>query len=253
MELAGYVALSRLAALQRSTDVAAHNLANANTPGFKPERMRFADFLLKDQTRTGSQATRPQGDRQVRFVQDLSAYRDFTPAQISSTGNSFDLAISGEGFFSVQTEAGERFTRNGRFTLDPQGMLVTADGARVLNSERKPIQVPPDQAEIKVAADGTMTSENGPFGKLRIVNFKNAQSLNSEGANRYVATQEDPGTAMEQPKILQGGVEDAQMQPILEVARMMSDLREFQFASQMVDRESERLSNSIDRLTRRRN
>lgn len=252
MELASYIALSRLSALQRSTEVAAHNLANANTPGFKPERMRFADYLMKDETRTGSELTRPRSDRKVRFVQDLSAYRDFSQGQINATGNAFDLAIGGEGFFAIRSEAGERFTRNGRFALDNQGFLVTQDGNQVLNADGQPIQIPPNATNVQVTSDGQVSTSEGPLGRLRVVVFENPQTLNGEGGNRFVASADDPGRQDEQPRIMQGAVEEANFDSILEVTKMMADLREFQFASQMVEREGERLTSAIDRLTRKR-
>lgn len=100
MELTTNVALSRLVAQQRALDVTAGNLANANTPGFKAERVVFADWLSRQ---TGTDA--PRGGRTVAFMQDRATYREQQAGPLQHTGNPLDLALGGDGYFTVDTPA----------------------------------------------------------------------------------------------------------------------------------------------------
>src|ERR1700712_2019388 len=122
MEMPSYIALSRLVAQSRALEVTATNMANANTPGFKAGRVLFSDWLSRQ---TGADS--PRGGRVVAFVQDRATYRDQQAGPLQATGNPFDVAISGEGYFSVETPRGPRLTRAGRFTPMPDGRLGDAD------------------------------------------------------------------------------------------------------------------------------
>ena len=133
-----YIAASGMLSEMVRQDQIANDLANASTPGYKPDRATqrsFGDLLLSN-TRTGQPVGRlGLGTRVDRIVTDLSA------GPIRVTGEPLDFAIAGEGYFAVRTPQGIRFTRNGQFTLSPQGTLVTALGAEVLGPGGAPIQV----------------------------------------------------------------------------------------------------------------
>jgi flagellar basal-body rod protein FlgF len=131
-----YIAASGMLAEQIRQDQIANDLANASTPGYKADRTSQHTFgaLLLASSETGAavgtQSTAVQVDRIVT---------DFSPAPARETGEALDFAISGDGFFAVQTQNGVRYTRNGQFTLDPQNRLVTAQGDPVLDSAGRPI------------------------------------------------------------------------------------------------------------------
>src|SRR6185312_7646828 len=154
MELPTYVALSRLAAQQRAMDVTAANLANASTPGFKASRMLFTDWL-SSQTGTNS----PRGERSVAFTQDRATYREQAPGTLQQTGNPLDLAISGEGYFTVSTPQGPRLTRAGRFSPLADGTIGDSDGNSVLDSAGQKIRLSPTDTRLTIAADGTVSGE----------------------------------------------------------------------------------------------
>jgi flagellar basal-body rod protein FlgG len=138
-----YIAASGMLAEQIRQDQIANDLANASTPGYKSDRTTqrtFNDLLLQNSVNgatVGPQSTAVQVDRTVT---------DFTPAPVRDTGEPLDFAITGEGFFAVQTPQGTRYTRNGQFALDAQGRLVTAQGYAVLGADNRPI----------TSADGTV-------------------------------------------------------------------------------------------------
>lgn len=245
MEVPSNIALSRLVAQSRALDVTATNLANANTPGFKAGRMLFSDWLSRQ---TGADS--PRGGRVVAFVQDRATYRDQQAGPLQQTGNPFDLAMGGDGYFSVETSRGPRLTRAGRFTPMADGRLGDADGNALLDTAGQPIRVAAADQRIVVTADGTIRSENGQIGRIGVVQPLDPMRMTAEGGRTMRA---DADTApVNTPKVIQGAVEDSNVQPVIEVTRMMADLREFQFTTQFVQGESDRMQSAIDKLTQRR-
>lgn len=241
MDNAGYIALSRMIAQQRALDVRATNIANMATPGFKAESVVFSDFLVRQKG-----VTTPPGGKTVQMVQDRATWRDFTQGQVTRTGNPLDLALQGDGFFAVETSRGERFTRAGRFSLSSSGQVVDMSGNAVLGTDSRPINVPPGDGGITIAGDGTVSTESGEIGKLRVVQFDDQQSLQAEGNSLFTTTQ--PPRVAEQPAIVQGTIEGTNIQAVVELTRMMGEMREFEFASQFADGEAQREQSAIDKI-----
>ena len=224
----------------------AHNLANADTPGFRAQRAVFAEFLARQDG-----AGTPPGGRTVHFVQDRATWREMQTGAMQVTGNPLDLAITGEGFFTVETPRGDRYTRAGRFSLGEGGRIIDMEGNPLLNTDGAPIAVSPNDTRIEVMGDGTIRSENGVIGRLRVVRFDDAQALRAEG-DRVFDADGAPALPVERPGIRQGVLEGSNVNPILEMTRLTAELREFQFAAQFAERESERLSTAVERILRRR-
>lgn len=246
MDSPGYIILSRLALQNRATQVLAHNLANADTPGFRALRPVFGEYVQR-QDASGT----PPGGRQVAFVQDRATWRDMDLGAMQVTGNPLDAAITGEGFFAVETPRGERYTRAGRFGLGEGGRIVDMEGHPVLNTDGAPIAVAPNDTRIEIRGDGTIRSENGVLGRLRVVRFDNPQTLRAEGDRLFEAAGADP-VAIDRPALRQGVLEGSNVRPILEMTRLTAELREFQFAAQFAEKEGERLSTAVERILRRR-
>jgi flagellar basal-body rod protein FlgF len=241
VENSGYIALSRMIAQQRALDVRATNIANTGTPGFKAESVLFSDYLVQQKN-----LATPPGGRTVQMVQDRATIRDTAQGEVSKTGNPLDLALQGDGFFAVQTSRGERYTRAGRFTLSATGEIVDMSGNAVMGTDSQPMSVPPGTSGVTVANDGSVSTDAGPVGKFRIVQFDDQQSMQAEGNSLFVTTQQPRD--VEQPAVMQGMIEGANVQAVTEVTRMMSELREFEFASQFVDAEATREQTAIDRI-----
>ncbi len=241
MENPGYIALSRMVAQQRALDVRAANIANADTPGFKEESVMFSDYLVQQK---GMSMT--PGSRTVQMVQDRATWRNYQQGQLIKTGNTLDLALRSDGYFTVATPRGQRYTRAGRFTLSPSGQVVDMGGNTLVGTDGRPIIVPPDSANLVVASDGSISSDDGLIGKFRIVQFADQQSMQAEGATLFNTTQQ--ATAMAQPDVLQGTVEGANVQPIVQLTQMMNETRDFEFASQFMDAEGKREQSAIDRI-----
>src|SRR3712207_2286088 len=134
MENALLIGLSRQVALGRELDVLANNMANVTTNGFKARQARFREHLMPQ----ASAEAFPPGDRKLSYVIDDGAPLDLSTGAVERTGRALDAAIKGDAFFAVQTQAGERYTRNGAFEINAAGQLATTDG-HVLVGENGPI------------------------------------------------------------------------------------------------------------------
>ena len=244
MELTSDIALSRLVAQQRAMDVTATNLANAGTPGFKAERVLFSDWISR-QARTDA----PRGGGTVAFTQDRATYRDQGAGPVQHTANPFDLAVSGDGYFTVDTPRGPRLTRAGRFQPMPDGRVGDADGNALLGAGGQPIRLSPADTVITITADGAVSSQNGQLGKVGLVKPDDPSRMTAEGGRLFRA--DGPTSPVPSPHLVQGAVEDSNVQPILETTRMMDGLRQFQFTSQFLQAEADRMQSAIDKITRR--
>lgn len=220
MENTLLIGLSRQMALARELDVIANNMANVNTNGFKARSSRFEEYLDAD----ASAETFPWPDRKLSFVIDAGTPIDLRDGSAEPTGNPFDVAVRGDGFFTVETPAGERYTRNGAFQIDAQGRLVTSDGFPVLG-EGGPIRLEPGDVDVSIGPDGTISTPEGIRGRLALVTFDNPQTLSNIGTNLF-ASQEAPRAALG-ARVEQGFVERSNVQAVYEMTRMMEVSRAY--------------------------
>ena len=242
MELPSNVALSYLMAQSRALDVTAGNLANSGTSGFKAERVLFSDWLERQ---TGTNG--PPGSKPVSFVQDRATYRDQTNGALTHTANPLDLAIAGDGFFTVDTPRGPRLTRSGSFAPQPDGTIADSQGNALLDATGQRLRLSPADVNLTITADGSIQSENGVIGRVGVVQPDDAMRMQAEG---NTLLRSDSATApVKQPHVVQGALEDSNVQPVVEMTKMMSGLRSFQFTAQFVENESQRLQTAIDKLT----
>src|SRR3546814_18695502 len=126
-------------------------MANLKTPAYKGQSMRFVEY----------RETSDSGEK-MSFVQDISLVRNLTEGQMSSTENPLDLAISGNGYFAIETPVGPRYTRHGVFQLNADRQLVTSSGQPVLGEGGAPITLPSNSAHVTTPHDGTITPTQGP-------------------------------------------------------------------------------------------
>ncbi len=242
MENALLIGLSRQVALGRELDVIANNMANVTTNGFKARQARFREHLMP----VASAEAFPTADRRLSYVIDAGTPLDLGAGAIERTGNPLDAAINGDGFFVVQAQAGERFTRNGAFTVDAQGQLVTSDG-HVVMGDNGPIVFSPQETDPAIAADGTVTSSQGQRGKLRLVRFEDPQALRNEGSNLFSSAAQ-PQAAGATSRIESGAIERSNVKSILEMNRLVEVNRAYVSVAGMVARMDEIRRTAIQRL-----
>jgi len=241
MDINSTVAVSRLVAQQRAMAVTANNIANANTPGFKYERVQFADWLSRQ-----AGADTPRGGATITYAQDRATWRDLQPGSLSETGNTFDVALTGDGFFTVSTQRGIRLTRDGRFGLTTDGTVVDSNGNPLLDPNGQPLRMPPNAQQVTIAGDGTISTDAGQAGRIAVVSPNDPGRLQAEGTTLMNAP--TGVTAVARPRIVQGALEEANVQPVLELTQMLNDAKEFQFVTQFLQAESDRQQGAIDKL-----
>lgn len=241
MDITTSLATARLLGQQHVMEVIANNIANANTPGYRTTRVQFSDWIDRGLGTSG-----PQGSGPTIYPQDRATWRETQSGTITHTGNPYDLAISGDGYFTISTPAGVRLTRDGRFGLMPDGTVADSAGNPLLGTNGRPIQLSPQDTQVHIAGDGTISTENGQVGQVAVVAPKNPMKLLAEGSANFRA---DDGTVpVTRPSIVQGAMEDSNVQPVLEIARMMDNERQFQMLTQLIQAEGDRQQNAIDKL-----
>ena len=243
MENTVLVGLSRQIALRRELDVIANNLANLGTTGFKAESVLFEQHL-KSSARTDN-FTVPQ-DRQVRFVLDRETRTDLSQGAFAQTGSKLDVAIDGEGFFAVDTPQGERYTRAGGFALSSTGALTTPSGYQVLGTGG-PIVLDPNDTEITIARDGTISTRDGERGRLRLVRFENPSQLTKQGDNLY-SSEAQPLPVEPRTTVVQGSIEKSNVHSVLEIGRMIEVTRAYTSLASLMSRTDELRRTAIERL-----
>jgi flagellar basal-body rod protein FlgF len=236
MENSTYIALSGQTAREHQMEVLANNIANLSTPGFKGEKMMFQEYLSKA----------PNGGDSSSYVVSQGNSRDMSQGNLTHTGNPLDVALDGAGFMTVTTPGGTQYTRNGHLQLDNQGELVTSAGFVVQGEGGSPIVIPSGTASITIGKDGTVATDKQTIGKISVVNFDNPQALAESQGGLYSTTQAPTpaaGTTVEQNTI-----EEANIQPVVEMTKLMDAAHQIGVAKNFADGEHTRLKNAIDRL-----
>ncbi|MGZ5938395.1 MAG: flagellar basal-body rod protein FlgF [Rhizomicrobium sp.] len=234
------ISLSHQLASSRSMDVIANNLANVSTPAFQREEPTFQEYVVNVQPVEGQ-----SGPQQLSFVQDTGLVRDLSEGRMDTTGAPFDLAIHGKGFFVVQTANGDRYTRNGHFSLDSSGQIVTSNGDPV-QGDGGPITITPDDGEVHIAADGTVSGKTGQIGRVRVVDFANPRLLSKQGASLY-STDQSPVTA-DDFKLQSGMLEASNVQPVIEISHMIEVMRAYQATASLTQTQEDLMREAIDKL-----
>lgn len=229
-----YNATSGMLTQNRNLNVISNNMANVSTPGFKSDKFIATTFREELISRIGNKdksTASPLGTMAMIRASDETV-TDFTNTAYAPTRNTLDFALSGEGFFSVQTGNGVVYTRNGSFTLDDQGYLYLPTIGRVLG-ENGPIRLGTDK--IRVDSSGTIYSEDGntQFGTLQIVDFQNydTQLVKTTG-NVFIAP--NGGAVPADAKVVGSALESSNVDAVDQMVQMMSSQRALQSSAQVM-------------------
>jgi flagellar basal-body rod protein FlgF len=241
MDNALYVGLSRQMTLRRELDIVANNIANANTTGFKVEQLMVRTEPAKPARTAG-------GTNPVKFVLDDGVARDFSQGALNQTGGDFDLAIEGQGFFKVSTAGGERYTRDGRFTMNSEGKLVTQNGAPVLDEGGGEILLDPLKGGVNIARDGTVSQGAELMGKVGVVRPTDLASFRKDGDNLYRNTTNDTPQAAPSAVIHQGMLEASNVQSIQQITKLIEVNRAYESVSKMMDQTTELSRSAVERM-----
>ncbi len=241
MDNSNLLALQAQRVLQRRMDVAANNLANLATTGFKAD-----ELVLETVDDTDAHADADPSD--IRFVRDIGLMRDMRQGEIAMTGNPLDVAIEGSGFFMVQGPSGPLYTRDGAFTISGAGQLVTTDGRAVLNSGGSPIVFDPQGESPSIGRDGSIRVAGAEVGRIGVASFAAPGALEKVGDNLWDAQ----GQAQSEFEgvVVQGALEGSNVRPVIELTRLIEISRAYQSAARIVSGADELRQRAIERLGR---
>lgn len=250
MENALLVGLSRQMVLAREIDVVANNIANVNTNAFKADNSMFEQYLMP--VARENRFNLP--DRQVSFVNDRGTWRDMRAGPVQHTGNPLDVAINGNGFLVVQTQDGERYTRDGSLQIDGQGQLVTADGSVVLG-DNGPIVFQTTDHGIMISPDGWVTvtepgvtNAEAQRGRIRLVSFASPGQLQKEGDNKFSAPAGVAAVPDTTSTLMQGSIEKSNVNGVVEMARLIEVSRAYQQVATLLQQQSDLHKTAIQQL-----
>ena len=229
MDFAGYVALTRQSGLAKELQSVANNIANLSTTGYRREGVVFAEMV----------EALPVEGNSVAMTAARGRYFDELQGSLDETGGALDLAIEGEGNFTVQTPAGDRLTRAGAFTRDADGRVVNLDGHPLLDEGGGEIVIPFEARQINVSADGTVSADGEPVARIGLVTVEDQSKLFREAGVLFRA--DTAPTPIEDGRVLQGFLEQSNVNPVAELARMVEVQRAYEYGQKLMDTEDDRI------------
>jgi flagellar basal-body rod protein FlgF len=242
MNVAVYTVTSAGLAAQARLDAVTQNLANAGTPGYKAVRLLLREATLDPEETALSQAARA-------LVVEVATVHDFSQGPVRQSGNPLDVAITGDGFFAVATERGERYTRQGNFALDREGHLVTAQGHRV-RGEQGDLRLPP--GDVTFGEDGSVSVDGAVVGRLKLVGFGDPPALVPEGESLFAPASEAAGVPLEAPsvRLRPGAIEGANVDAVASMIELVDVARGYESYVQALGRLDEVEQQSINEVGR---
>lgn len=238
MDNAIYASLTRQSGLMREMRAVANNIANVNTSGFRREGVVFSEYMVPLQSNGETLAIANVRGRMV----------DLSQGGMTLTNGAYDLAIDGVGFFMVQTPQGNRLTRAGAFQPNAEGELVNPDGYPLLDDGQAPVVIPPGTRSVGIGEDGTVSADGQPIGRVGVFASPDPADLRHVGGTLF-----DPGRApepMDDARIRQGFIEESNVNPVTEIARMIEVQRAYELGQSFLDQEDQRIRQAITSLTR---
>jgi flagellar basal-body rod protein FlgG len=246
-----YTSATGMAAMENNLDVISNNLANSETTGFKGSRVNFEDLMYRQEVLPGAQDANshytPTGIAYGMGVRVQSTQMNNSQGTIQQTGNQYDVAIQGNGYFRVTDPSTNQtlYTRAGNFGVNANGGLVieSATVGRLVDPQ---ITIPQDATQVLIASDGTVSIQQPgntnlqKVGQIEMAQFINPQGLLQLGQNLYQQT-ESSGTAQQanpgqqgMGTLLQGALESSNVEPVNELVNLIKTQRAFEFNSQVI-------------------
>ncbi len=248
MHVALFSAANGMKTLEERHAVVANNIANASTPGFRRQMSIPKGFHSVFLNSRGTVGEYDREDAPGGGVKGIETFTDATSGPIQRTGNPLDLALAGPGFFAVQTDQGTQYTRNGRFSIDSQGMLINDQGLRVLSVAGGPLEVQGGQVEI--ASDGSVRADGVAIGQISVVEFEDIHMLARQGTSLWSASPEGEArsAAGVNTTIEPGALESSNVQIPLEMVNMTIALRAYQANQQVITATDETVGRMIEQV-----
>lgn len=274
-----YTSASGMSVMQSRLDIISNNISNIDLAGYKKDNAimkAFPDMQVRRQFDDGLVVFPEGAYDKMPFVGKLGtgvelneSYTYFNQGSLKETSNDFDFALDGKGFIAVETEKGERYTRNGAFTIDKNGYLVTKDGFKVL-SETGYIQIKKNNfiidkegniyqnkeyagnPERLVQNDENEWKETELLGRLKIVRFPHERELRKEGNSFYYESEQTgkvfTAQGNDRPKVIQGFTEASNVDPIIEMVNMIEVQRCYELNQKSIQSHDQLLGRVINEV-----
>lgn len=233
-----YVALSSHLALERRLNTVADNIANAGTVGFRATGVKFEDVVERI------------SDRPVSFVSPGDTYLSGTNGALLETGNTLDFAIQGSAWFAIETPAGMVMTRDGRFQMLENGDLVTLNGYPVLDAGGAPIQLNPQAGPVAAGRDGFLRQDDVQVGAIGLFDFQpqpNFRRFDNSGV--IPETPPEPAIDRNDVGVVQGFVEQSNVNPLQELTRLITIQRTFENVAALQRQSATALEETVKAMT----
>ncbi|MDQ0506678.1 flagellar basal-body rod protein FlgF [Xanthobacter agilis] len=232
-----YVALSAQMAADKRLTTVANNIANMNTPGFRAEQVRFSELLSET-----------AGDK-TSYVSEGETFTALRPGPITQTGNPLDLAVEGEGWFAVRTDKGVGYTRDGRMQMTTEGALQNMSGLPMLDAGGAPLMVDPNGGALRVGTDGSLYQQGRVVGRVGVYTMGTGSTLTRYNGSTMM-TDQPPALVQEftRNKVLQGYSEGSNVDPVMEMTRLISLQRAFEQAANAVSQNEDMTTSAIRQL-----
>ena len=263
-----YTAAIGMMSEMKRTDVISNNLANANTNGYKKDitvHGEFESMLIRraydsrdddalvnwDVTRFRQFTVEDDRDPAIGqlgmgdYIDEIA--RDESQGALETTGNQLDVAIIGNGYFAIQTDRGVRYTRDGAFFRNFQGVLQNVRGQNVLDTQGQPITIPPGTSNIAFDEAGGVYADNQLISQLQLVEFDDWRALHKEGDNLLVA-QDGANPQPATGRVQQGVLEKSNTQIVSEMVELIANQRQYEANSKAVTTQDEMLEKSVNEV-----
>ena len=241
-----YTALTGSLAQQHALDTIATNVANANTAGFRGDRVIFGQLVAGAQKAQNADPRQIAPTRPDQFVRVAENQLDSTSGLLRSTGNTLDVGLNGDGFFSVRTPQGDRLTRSGNFMLNTSGEISTIDGNQLIGEGNLPITIPRNTKNIEITLNGTVRADGVDINKLALKRVTDPKSLVREGATTYTVAQGAAVVAATKVQVMQGHLEASNVNPVAGLNELITVNRSFDALQKVIE-----TFQSIDQRTAR--
>lgn len=232
-----YVALSAQMAAEKRLATIANNVANMNTPGFRAEEVHFSALMAQS---TG---------QDVSYVSEGQNYTSLKSGPATPTGNPLDVAVEGNGWFAVRTPGGTGYTRDGRLHMTAEGELRTVNNLAILDSGGSPVMIDPNGGDVRIGADGSLTQKGKAMGRIGLFMLPAGAALSRHDGSTVMS--DKPGQLVQtftQDTIRQGFVEGSNVDPIMEMTRLIMLQRAFEQAASAVSQTEDATSSTIRQL-----
>lgn len=248
MNVGLYQSAASLSALERWQDAVAQNITSNQVAGYKKQTVQLRSVYAGEIQGDESQRVGDGGATPV-FIPAANLGLSFAKGESMPTRRDFDFALGGPGFFQVQDEAGKiYYTRNGSFSTTPELDLVNHSGFAVLGDGGTPIKLQPGGGSIAVDEDGQIRQNGAVIGKIEIMRFENNHALQNLGGGLFGASPGQEPEVVEEPEILQGHLEQANIQPLREMVDLVGIARAYEANQKMISHRDEIMKQTLEKL-----